>query len=66
MSKDKVKKKQIGCSHEDKWCYGFELKDGTLFDLCEECYNSLFKDLSIDAKERQEAIKYTKEKLGRK
>jgi hypothetical protein len=34
------KKKQIGCGHEDKWCYTFKLKEETI-DFCETCYKKL-------------------------
>jgi len=35
-------KKQIGCKHEDKWCYTHELEEETI-DFCEKCYKKLRK-----------------------
>lgn len=32
--------KQIGCSHEDDWCYTYELND-CIIDLCNKCEKKL-------------------------
>lgn len=37
-------KKQIGCKHEEKWCYTFKIKD-EIIDFCEECYKKLLNQM---------------------
>ena len=51
---------QIGCKHEDKWEYTFELKEETI-DFCKECYKKLFFEMINDLNERYKADKLFRE-----
>jgi len=61
---DKMNKKiNIGCKHEEKWCYDFELKE-EIINFCEKCYKSLFKKMVRDVLERNEADKLFRKTFG--
>jgi len=55
--------KQIGCKHQDKWCFTFKLKEETI-DFCEDCCKLLFIQLLKQAKDIKEINELFKEKLG--
>jgi hypothetical protein len=53
--------KQIGCKHEDKWCWTFKLKEEVI-DFCDECCKMLFLEMLNHAKEMKEVKELLKER----